>query len=1673
MLSRKRRASSISSKNDEEPLQMDDSTPEKSPVLATASNSIISSLTAVRKKRKLDPSEMCQSLYDSIRNLKKEDGSMLCDTFIRAPKRRQEPSYYDVVNNPIDLLKIQQKLKTDVYEDLDELVQDFELLVNNAKAFYKPDTMEHQDAVALWQYVTANKQKLLESLGMAEDEPKNKRGRRRLTCTADEDGGSKDDDMNLYEELFASVMTSVDSTMNDRPLHRMFLLLPSKKMYPDYYDVIEHPIDLRLIATKIQTNAYSNLQEMEKDLLQMTKNACQFNEPGSQIYKDAKTLKKIFTQRRVELETAKVKLVKRPKSLMSAAIAALKEEVDSSDDEETSKKGEGPMWALFDHLYNAPGFSEHPGATGPPLGTSLWKLPIRRFHPEYFELIKRPISMCQIHTKLNKGEYANISDLTADLYLMLDNAKKAYPPTHRTHKDAVKMLKLMNAKLVEDTPDQDTSEMEEEEEDEDADDDDESEQNTLVASAGPTPEKRKKGRPRLNQSANSSTLNASVVATPKPQRMTITPQLKKKILALHKYLLDFSLGTRKPIDLFMEKPPRKIYPDYYDVIQNPIDMNTIEHNIRADKYRDVEDVVADYRLMFANCRQYNEEGSNIYEDANVLEKALNEKLLKDFPGLNEIKKPLQKLKCGRRRANIPMGEKLWQFYESIRDYQEPKGKRQLSLIFTKLPSKTDYPDYYDIIKEPIDMEKIANKLKQGSYETIDELAADFLLMLENSCKYNEPDSQIYKDALVLQQLTLQLKQSLRSAGDTVPDVGLAVQELLMSLFSSLYNHQDEAGRCYSDSLLELPEYDELPGDQKVRGISLDVVKRRLYKGVYKRLDIFQEDVFACLERARKLSRTDSDIFQDSIELQTFFIKKRDEVCRDTLSSPALSYTLDKMMAEVELLKQQKSSQEEQDQDDKEDVDRAAMQGESMTFNQKVFSPGDFVYFTHNEHKSLSIAYIERLWTTEDDKKMMYGSVFLSPHETYHVQTRKFFEKEVFKSSVSQNIPMERVQGKCYVMHIKDYIKAKPENFDDKDVFVCESRYHVRSRSFKKFKNWPFVRENDPVKLTPRDKPIEIKRVMSVFKERVEKHKGELEELKMQESLVEKEKPNVACDPPPNAEPNAVYYQQFNTICSGVVKTGDFVYVATQGGKQSIAQIHQIWEQNNKSYFKGPWLLTPSEIQPPLPTQPPFGKQFYRQELLLSTVEEASPIISIVGRCAVLEYQEYITCRPTEFVESDVYICEAAYDELRKSLRKFNLPNSLRKFIHSAEVTQDEILYFKVPIKPSKDVKNGDLNESLGIMEDSMDGNPPSVSSDIVTTSSPAPSVSSTPLSSKKTKTTKKSLTGYILYSSEHRKGICTANPDASFGDISRMVGNEWKNLPASVKQAWEDRAQRINEETKARFELMEETLSMNNCASPGPNQGGDNQQVGLTFECHWDKCDYQFEDSVDCMEHCIADNTGHVQRTASQQTESEYYCQWRNCIRMKKNLQAFPSLVRLIKHVREVHLTKCSKLVMPNERSKNFVPRKSKTVQFAPQQQQQQMTTNVNPMVVNASHSPRGVEQHHYTYQPQIFAPPPEPLFVTVPPRPQRVLHSEAYIKYIASLQGTTHQQNAQNSANWKRALTPVTPADITKPKNLLPSQWLGRFASSNADDVVRALCHMRNYMMNDVLQIERTLDSF
>ncbi|CAG9794762.1 unnamed protein product [Diatraea saccharalis] len=1688
-----------------------------------------------RKKKKLDPSEICQQLYDTIRSYKKEDGNLLCDSFIRAPKRRQEPQYYEVVSEPIDLLRVQQKLKTDTYEDIEELSADIELLVNNAKAFYKPDSVEYKDAIDLWKLYTQSRQALENGDDIKTPKlSRNGSSSRRSDVAEDlSETSTNNDDDNIFEELFNAVMLA---NVDGRPLYPDFQFLPSKRRYPEYFSVIDNPIDLKTIAQKIQGGEYLTLTDLEKDLQLMVRNACHFNEPGSQIYKDAKALKKVITVRKQEIdqhgrsgpaktsERIRSKRTSRVGPVPSSKALAIMEppgsdpepEVKHSEDsaadsdEEKMENEDSPQWKLLEVIKN------HLGPNGTPMSEPFWRLPSRRTYPDYYKEIKNPVSLNQIKNKIRRGSYGTLSEVAGDMNIMFENAKQYNVPTSKLYKDAVKLQRLMQQRVQEllDIVPSSSS-------------DDES--LSSVKNQVNTP--RPRGRPRINPPPVSAPSPA-----PSPSISKLNVPLKKKLHYIAKQLVEYTCPDgRNPMLLFMEKPSKKLYPDYYNVIERPIDMLTIEANIKNDRYNSVEELVSDFRLMFSNCRQFNEEGSMIYEDANLLERVLNERL-RDLNSGHERKTPIKLIKTVKSKQLTPFEQKLRTLYDAIRDYRDPKANRQLALIFMKLPNKIEYPDYYELIKNPIDMEKIAHKLKNNAYNSVNELASDFILMFDNACKYNEPDSQIYKDALILQRMCLQTKQMLREDDDSVPDVPAAVQELLLNLFTTVYNHQDEEGRCYSDSMAELPEHDEASNGEKVRAISLDLVKRRLDKGLYKRLDHFQQDMFAVFERARRLSRTDSQIFEDSVELQSYFIEQRDYLCRNTLHSPALSFTRDTLTTSVELVKQCKLLQENEDEDETRSSTDDSMPAGSAPLQQTQYNKGDFVYVLPEKgNKDPSIVQVERVWTNKEGVPMMYANVYYRPLDTFHITTRKFLHQEVFKTEAHRTVPLDQISGHCYVMNVKEYFKYRPQGYADKDVYVCESRYNTKHRWFKKIKVWEGAEKE--ATLIPRDVPLEPNRTVSVFRERVEKHKDELAELEILENIQEKERPDVVMYNPLGTDDENTYYEQYNTVCSGVIKTGDYVYVVTDGGKQLIAQVDTIWETgDNKCYFRGPFLIFPSEVANII------NKPFYKQEVLLTTMHDTSPLVGIVGKCSVLDYDDYLKSRPTEIAEGDVYLCESVYDESNRVARKLKM--GLRKFEHTKDVTVDEIYYFPKPLGPpplasSHDVQSSSsafgqkqshtsvnidsmaqpqftnlINTTIGsqdvemLLENSLDdsslaspatplsiggnSNPYNPSMTATPSQERTTNPTATPASSKKKKEQKqKIVTGYILYSSEVRKAIVANNPDCTFGEISRIVGNEWRSLPASTKQSWEERAKSCNEETSAK--LAEEMRELSQ-----------HTPMEQTYECAWENCDYQFEELTDCMEHCIGEggnsssSAGHIQQFY-RGSFSEYPCLWRNCARVRKGQAPFPNLPRLLRHVRDLHINKGNGKPMPiHERSRNFVPSTKKPPKtYAVSSRSGVLSPGgLSPLARNSPSPGAGggacigpgggggageVAGALVTGARHGL----EPLFVTAPPRAQRVTHSEAYIRYIEGL----HSEQKYITP-WEKSLTPMPlnpdPAQYNMHK--LPAHWMTEEAVSgylaqdkslsetdiqkmdNNTKILKGLCALRDFMMRDALNIYKNV---
>lgn len=87
--------------------------------------------------------------------------------------------------------------------------------------------------------------------------------------------------------------------------------------------------------------------------------------------------------------------------------------------------------------------------------------------------------------------------------------------------------------------------------------------------------------------------------------------------------------------------------------------------------------------------------------------------------------------------------------EDLRDSYDPE--RRISFLFDRLPSRRDYPDYYEYIKNPISIKNIRQRIKDCEYQAARDLHADCMLMFDNARLYNEESSQVYSDAGLLQK----------------------------------------------------------------------------------------------------------------------------------------------------------------------------------------------------------------------------------------------------------------------------------------------------------------------------------------------------------------------------------------------------------------------------------------------------------------------------------------------------------------------------------------------------------------------------------------------------------------------------------------------------------------------------------------------------------------------------------------------------------------------------------------------------------------------------------------------------------------------------------------------------------------------------------------------------------
>jgi hypothetical protein len=97
-----------------------------------------------------------------------------------------------------------------------------------------------------------------------------------------------------------------------------------------------------------------------------------------------------------------------------------------------------------------------------------------------------------------------------------------------------------------------------------------------------------------------------------------------------------------------------------------------------------------------------------------------------------------------------------------------EDNRQLAQVFIRLPGQKQLPLYYQIIKEPIDFQRIRRKIDTYRYSNLEQFHLDMKLLVENAQTFNCETSIIYSDSILLDKVYQDLCQQLQSGSLQVP-----------------------------------------------------------------------------------------------------------------------------------------------------------------------------------------------------------------------------------------------------------------------------------------------------------------------------------------------------------------------------------------------------------------------------------------------------------------------------------------------------------------------------------------------------------------------------------------------------------------------------------------------------------------------------------------------------------------------------------------------------------------------------------------------------------------------------------------------------------------------------------------------------------------------------------------
>ncbi|KAL7619975.1 hypothetical protein AAE478_010523 [Parahypoxylon ruwenzoriense] len=307
------------------------------------------------------------------------------------------------------------------------------------------------------------------------------------------------------------------------------------------------------------------------------------------------------------------------------------------EEEQVSNRLNHDMLTVIENTANY--LSTYKDADGYYVASHFQRIPNRRLIPDYHEVIKEPIAFSTIRTKKLKKQYTAFSEFVRDVALISHNAMVYNRPSSEFFHDAARLREIFKEELqklvdegiikpddavlpdlgeipdAEDSPPPDPEEEDAEEDDEDDEDDDEDDDSDDDGG-------RRRGRRggRQSISGRKSDIKDDDAHKKRGRPPKVFTPLEARIHALLKGLRKYKHPNGDLLIVPFERlPDKQTTPDYFSAITNPIALDLIKRKAKRKKYQNVDQVLKDLELMFENAKQYNEVGSQLYNDAVELQ----------------------------------------------------------------------------------------------------------------------------------------------------------------------------------------------------------------------------------------------------------------------------------------------------------------------------------------------------------------------------------------------------------------------------------------------------------------------------------------------------------------------------------------------------------------------------------------------------------------------------------------------------------------------------------------------------------------------------------------------------------------------------------------------------------------------------------------------------------------------------------------------------------------------------------------------------------------------------------------------------------------------------------------------------------------------------------------------